>query len=53
MFHTAPTTSTTSTQSHHARLVSTNNGGDPAGTTNTLYGDDKRLIHTGPNPLHN
>lgn len=23
------------------------------GDSNTLYGEDKRLIHTGPNPLHN
>lgn len=29
------------------RARSTTNVGDP------LYGDDKRLIHTGPNPLHN
>ncbi|GLT36915.1 hypothetical protein SLA2020_112610 [Shorea laevis] len=30
--------------------------GDPAeaeGPPDTVYGDDKRIIHTGPNPLHN
>ncbi|KAK9276723.1 hypothetical protein L1049_006259 [Liquidambar formosana] len=31
-----------------AQLVG--NGDDPA---DTLYGEDKRIIHTGPNPLHN
>ncbi|XVF43618.1 hypothetical protein PTKIN_Ptkin02bG0054700 [Pterospermum kingtungense] len=25
------------------------NEGDP----DTVYGDDKRIVHTGPNPLHN
>lgn len=25
-------------------------GGDPA---DKLYGEDKRIVHTGPNPLHN
>ncbi|KAE8022866.1 hypothetical protein FH972_008627 [Carpinus fangiana] len=28
-------------------------GGAKNGDPDTLYGDDKRLIHTGPNPLHN
>ncbi|GMY18616.1 CLAVATA3/ESR (CLE)-related protein 16-like [Fagus crenata] len=23
------------------------------GDSDTIYGDDKRVIHTGPNPLHN
>ncbi|CAL0331290.1 unnamed protein product [Lupinus luteus] len=47
LFHASPSSSTTTTT--QARFVSTNNGGQ----NNTLYGDDKRIIHTGPNPLHN
>ncbi|TKY59016.1 CLAVATA3/ESR (CLE)-related protein 17 [Spatholobus suberectus] len=45
LFHT-PSSTTQKT-----KVVSANNG-DPHHTT-TLYGDDKRIIHTGPNPLHN
>ncbi|CAL0312165.1 unnamed protein product [Lupinus luteus] len=47
LFHSSSSKiSSTATQ---ARFVSTNIV-DP---NNTLYGDDKRIIHTGPNPLHN
>lgn len=28
------------------------NGSDDPDTS-TVYGDDKRIVHTGPNPLHN
>ncbi|EOY00992.1 Clavata3/esr-related 16, putative [Theobroma cacao] len=37
------------TASFHAPSSSVGNEGDP----DTLYGDDKRIVHTGPNPLHN
>jgi len=43
----APSKQRTRTTHHHDQARSTTNVGDP------LYGDDKRLIHTGPNPLHN
>ncbi|EXB53963.1 hypothetical protein L484_022931 [Morus notabilis] len=42
----------TKTASFHAPLSpanSINGASDP----DILYGDDKRLVHTGPNPLHN
>ncbi|KAK7362543.1 hypothetical protein VNO77_04659 [Canavalia gladiata] len=44
LFHTPSTTTKT-------KLVNVNTKGDPEHST--LYGDDKRIIHTGPNPLHN
>ncbi|KAG2708419.1 hypothetical protein I3843_05G174700 [Carya illinoinensis] len=44
LFH-APSRTTSTTP---AKVVA--NNGDPR---ETLYGDDKRIIHTGPNPLHN
>ncbi|KAB1205729.1 CLAVATA3/ESR (CLE)-related protein 17 [Morella rubra] len=34
--------------SNPAQVVASTNGGQ-----DTLYGDEKRIIHTGPNPLHN
>ncbi|XWS34490.1 hypothetical protein CRYUN_Cryun21dG0042700 [Craigia yunnanensis] len=40
------------TASFHAPSISAQfagNEGDP----DTVYGDDKRIVHTGPNPLHN
>ncbi|XVF02856.1 hypothetical protein REPUB_Repub04eG0210600 [Reevesia pubescens] len=40
------------TASFHAPSSSSQfaeNEGDP----DTIYGDDKRIVHTGPNPLHN
>ncbi|RHN62115.1 hypothetical protein MtrunA17_Chr4g0043881 [Medicago truncatula] len=43
----APSKQRTRTTHHHDQARTTTNVGDP------LYGDDKRLIHTGPNPLHN
>ncbi|KAE9613644.1 hypothetical protein Lal_00015946 [Lupinus albus] len=50
LFHSSSTSSSKiSTTATQARFVSTNIV-DP---NNTLYGDDKRIIHTGPNPLHN
>lgn len=45
LFHTPSTTTTTTTTSTTQKTKL-----DPHHTT---YGDDKRLIHTGPNPLHN
>ncbi|XP_059446625.1 CLAVATA3/ESR (CLE)-related protein 17 [Corylus avellana] len=44
LFH-APSSSTAPAQ----QLLGGAKNGDP----DTLYGDDKRIIHTGPNPLHN
>ncbi|XP_041011400.1 CLAVATA3/ESR (CLE)-related protein 16-like [Juglans microcarpa x Juglans regia] len=44
LFH-APSSTTSTTPSQ----VVANNGD----LRETLYGDDKRIIHTGPNPLHN
>ena len=50
LFH-APSTSSSSSSS------STTPGQAGAATINgdsdTVYGDEKRIIHTGPNPLHN
>lgn len=51
-------TTKTTTTSFHAPIsppanqpVNDIDGGDP--DSDTLYGDDKRIVHTGPNPLHN
>ncbi|KAF1861743.1 hypothetical protein Lal_00026173 [Lupinus albus] len=42
LFHASPSSSTTTTTTTQARFVSTNNGDQ----NNTLYEDDKRIIHT-------
>lgn len=47
-------TTTTSTTQKTKLVVSSKNGdADHDPHTTTLYGDEKRIIHTGPNPLHN
>ncbi|KAK7400746.1 hypothetical protein VNO78_12043 [Psophocarpus tetragonolobus] len=60
LFHTPSRSRRSTTHQHHQQktklLVVSTNGGhddnhDPHHTT--LYGDEKRIIHTGPNPLHN
>ncbi|XP_045813457.1 uncharacterized protein LOC123907301 [Trifolium pratense] len=56
LFHAASsrkrtrTRTTTTTTTHHH--VQGGNGNLPR-KSSTVYDDDKRLIHTGPNPLHN
>ncbi|KAL5163135.1 hypothetical protein HKD37_07G020089 [Glycine soja] len=54
LFHTPSRRTTTTTTKKTKLVVSSKNGDDrdPHHTTN-LYGDEKRIIHTGPNPLHN
>ncbi|KAL4612583.1 hypothetical protein ACB092_08G210300 [Castanea dentata] len=46
LFH-APSTSSSSTSPGQAGAATIN------GDSDTVYGDEKRIIHTGPNPLHN
>lgn len=46
LFH-APSTSSISTTPGQAGAATIN------GDSDTVYGDEKRIIHTGPNPLHN
>ncbi|KAI4357635.1 hypothetical protein L6164_001572 [Bauhinia variegata] len=50
LFH-APSSSSALSASYADQVVGTN--GENADAADTLYGDDKRTIHTGPNPLHN
>ncbi|CAL0313588.1 unnamed protein product [Lupinus luteus] len=48
LFH-ASSSSSSSITTTQERVMSTDIGDQ----NDTLYGDEKRLIHTGPNPLHN
>ncbi|OAY25247.1 hypothetical protein MANES_17G078600v8 [Manihot esculenta] len=41
------------TQSFDAPPSKVQSSMDIEGDPDTVYGDDKRIIHTGPNPLHN
>ncbi|KAF2305511.1 hypothetical protein GH714_006074 [Hevea brasiliensis] len=41
------------TQSFHASPSQVQSSVDIEGDSDTVYADDKRIIHTGPNPLHN
>nr|XP_007157755.1 hypothetical protein PHAVU_002G095900g [Phaseolus vulgaris]ESW29749.1 hypothetical protein PHAVU_002G095900g [Phaseolus vulgaris] len=52
LFHTpSSSTSISSSSSSYPQQKTKVVERDPHHTT--LYGDDKRIIHTGPNPLHN
>uniref|UniRef100_A0A5B7AUJ8 Putative Clavata3/esr-related 16 n=1 Tax=Davidia involucrata TaxID=16924 RepID=A0A5B7AUJ8_DAVIN len=41
------------TASSHAASSPPQFDGSGDNDSDTLYGEDKRLVHTGPNPLHN
>lgn len=46
----------TQSSSHHARTSRTNDeriAGSGGHGTDDVFQDDKRIVHTGPNPLHN
>lgn len=47
LFHAPSTSSSSSTIPGQAGAATIN------GDSDTVYGDEKRIIHTGPNPLHN
>ncbi|KAK7828321.1 CLAVATA3/ESR (CLE)-related protein 16 [Quercus suber] len=47
LFHAPSTSSSSSTTPGQAGAATIN------GDSDTVYGDEKRIIHTGPNPLHN
>ncbi|WVZ24417.1 hypothetical protein V8G54_002961, partial [Vigna mungo] len=51
LFHTPSSSSSSSSRSYYPQQKSKVVERDPHPTN--IYGDDKRIIHTGPNPLHN
>ncbi|XP_030973222.1 CLAVATA3/ESR (CLE)-related protein 16 [Quercus lobata] len=49
LFHAPSTSSSSSSSTTPGQAGAATINGD----SDTVYGDEKRIIHTGPNPLHN